>query len=285
MIELNLVDESNTDIKYKISKFPDGQQGFKILNPKIPIKDSEIMIKSRLNDFKDLEIIISATSCLKEIGAKNISLYIPYFLGGRSDRKFETGGTNYIKNVISPVINSQGYSSVTVLDPHSDVIEACLDNFKKIDNIDLVKFALEKHKSDNLIVLVSADAGGLKKIYNVCEGISTELSTYPIINGTKHRDLNGKITHTSVPDCEKYTDYDYFIVDDICDGGRTFVEIAKIIQSEIDKNNGNGQIYLIVTHGIFSAGFDELNKYFKTIWTTNSIKDIENDLVSQMNVF
>jgi ribose-phosphate pyrophosphokinase len=285
MVELNLVNESNTDITYKISKFPDGQQGFKILNPKIPIKDLEVMIKSRLNDFKDLEIIIEATSCLKEIGAKNISLYIPYFLGGRSDRKFETGGTNYIKNVIAPIINSQGYSKVVILDPHSDVIEACITNFKKIDNVDLVRFALERHKSDNPIVLVSADAGGLKKIFNVSENISTELSGYPIINGNKHRDLNGKITHTSIPDCEKYINHDYFIIDDICDGGRTFVEIAKIIQEEIDKNNGSGKIYLVVTHGIFSAGLDELKKYFQTIWTTNSIKDMEDNFVIQMNIF
>lgn len=281
--ELNLADESNTDFRYKISHFPDGQQGLLITNPNLPA--TEAVIKSRLNTFEDLEIIILATTCLREIGVKDISLYIPYFLGGRSDRKFQNGGSNYIKNVISPIINIQNYSSVSILDPHSDVIEACINNFKKIDNIELVQFALSRYKSDKYIVLVSSDAGSLKKIYNVAEGISTGISGYPIIIGNKHRDLNGKITHTSISDCDKYTDHDYFIIDDICDGGRTFIEVAKSIQSEIDKKEGKGKIYLIVTHGIFSGGLDELKKYFEKIWTTNSVKNITDDFVDQMDVF
>ncbi len=281
--ELNLANESNTDFRYKISHFPDGQQGLLITNPKLPA--TEVVIRSRLNTFEDLEIIILATTCLREMGIKDISLYIPYFLGGRSDRKFQNGGSNYIKNVISPIINIQNYSSVSILDPHSDVIEACINNFKKIDNIELVQFALSRYKSDKNIVLVSSDAGSLKKIYNVAEGISTDISRYPIIIGNKHRDLNGKITHTSISDCDKYTDHDYFIIDDICDGGRTFIEVAKSIQNEIDKKEGKGKIYLIVTHGIFSGGLDELKKYFEKIWTTNSVKDITDDFIDQMDVF
>jgi len=283
--ELNLVNESNSDVKYKISKFPDGQQGFLILNPTTVIKNSDVVIKSRLNDFKDLEIIISATSCLREIGVKNISLYIPYFLGGRSDRKFENGGTNYIKNVISPIINLQNYTSVTVVDPHSDVIEACINNFRKIDNVDLVKFALDDYKSDKKIVVVSSDAGALKKVFNVVEKISSEWAGYPVLIGSKHRDIKGKITHTSVPDSDKYVDHDYFIIDDICDGGRTFIEVAKVIQEQIDLNNGKGQLYLVITHGIFSAGLEELKKYFQRIWTTNSIKNSNDEFVKQMDIF
>jgi ribose-phosphate pyrophosphokinase len=284
--ELNLVNESNTDIKFKISKFPDGQQGFTVLNPSVAIKSSDVVIKSRLNDFKDLEIIIEATSCLREIGVKSISLYIPYFLGGRSDRKFEAGGTNYIKTVIAPIINLQGYTKVTVIDPHSDVIEACIQNFAKQDNIELVKFALNDFKSDKKIVLVSPDAGALKKVFNVVEKISPEfIGGFPVIIGNKHRDLKGKITHTSVPECEKYVNHDYFIIDDICDGGRTFIEVAKVIQGQIDLNNGKGQLYLVITHGIFSSGLEELKKYFQKIWTTNSIKNINNELVKQMDVF
>jgi ribose-phosphate pyrophosphokinase len=63
-------------------------------------------------------------------------------------------------------------------------------------------------------------------------------------------------------------------VDDICDGGRTFIELAKAIRTarptEIFKDN----IFLIVTHGIFSAGFQNLSQYFTEIYCTNSIKDI-----------
>jgi ribose-phosphate pyrophosphokinase len=41
------------------------------------------------------------------------------------------------------------------------------------------------------------------------------------------------------------------IVDDICDGGRTFIELAKVL-----REYGPSQITLYVTHGIFSKGFN-----------------------------
>jgi ribose-phosphate pyrophosphokinase len=82
----------------------------------------------------------------------------------------------------------------------------------------------------------------------------------------------------SVHDADK----DVFIIDDICDGGRTFIEIAKAV-NEVRKLSSSvkpehyGKNYLIVTHGIFSAGFGQLAEYFEGIYTTNSYSMIEND--------
>ena len=72
---------------------------------------------------------------------------------------------------------------------------------------------------------------------------------------------------------------DCVIVDDICDGRRTFIGIAQ----ELKKKNA-GDIYLCVTHGIFSYGFDELKKYFKKIYCTDSFKDIDDDFVRQIKI-
>ena len=79
----------------------------------------------------------------------------------------------------------------------------------------------------------------------------------------KHRDvLTGQITGTSIiGEAEAKTG---IIVDDICDGGRTFIELAKVIRKDYDK------LILCITHGIFSNGFDELFKYFDQIYTTDS---------------
>ena len=45
-----------------------------------------------------------------------------------------------------------------------------------------------------------------------------------------------------------------------------------------------GKIYLIVTHGIFSKGFEELSKYFDGIYCTNSYKDIKTkELIKQIS--
>ena len=276
---LDLTDISNSDISYKISKFPDGQQSITIQ----PFDSTQkVQISSRMNSFRDIELIICANQALKEMGAEKIELYVPYFIGARSDRKFGEGQTNYLKNVICPIINSQGFSKVIVLDPHSDVLEACLDNFKKIDNIRLVDFALSEIKGrSSQTALISPDAGALKKIFDVAK----EFNITNVTTASKVRDIiSGNIIRTELPTMD-LTDIEHFIIiDDICDGGRTFIELAKVIRLQTDK-----PIHLVVTHGIFSAGFEELEKHFDSIFTTDSIHTDVAELgatkVKQLTIF
>jgi ribose-phosphate pyrophosphokinase len=284
---LDLVDQEKVgdlNLRYKISKFPDGQQSIKL--EFIHLED-EVKIISRLNDFKDLEVILCATAALKNIGVKTIHLYTPHFLGARSDRQFEDGSINYLKDVITPIINSQGYETVTIVDAHSDVLEACIHNYRKIDNISLVKFALTDIDNTNgareKLILVSPDAGALKKMYHVSEHFGID----KMVIANKHRDIKtSKITHTEVPGLtQEPVSKNFVIIDDICDGGRTFLEIAKTIRKEREDFVFNDKIYLVVTHGIFSAGFGELSNWIDGIYCTNSVKDVDNELVKQLNIF
>ena len=271
--KLNLVNLENSDIKYKISRFPDGQQSITLdmVDADLPNKIT-VSITSRLNSFKDLEIIIAANQALREFSyVENVKLNVPYFLGARSDRKFEAGTSNYLKTVICPIINAQNFSRVTVLDPHSDVLEACLNNYHKHNNHRLVKDALtkidNKDGAQSRICLVSPDAGAYKKIFDVAK----EFKIDNIITASKVRDIKtGKILRTDIPTLDQHNDIKYVIIDDICDGGRTFIELAKAIKG----SRPTAKVYLIVTHGIFSAGFKELSQYFEGIYTTNSYRDV-----------
>lgn len=289
---LNLVDQEKSFIKYRISKFPDGQQTIDLIEARQALFiDKTVQISSRLNSFRDLEIIICANQALKNLGVAQVNLYVPYFLGARSDRKFQDGGVNYLKQVICPVINSQGFGNVTVIDPHSDVLEACLNNFSKVNNFRLVDDALSYLIGDNeedKIVLVSPDAGAYKKVYDVAKEFKIE----KVITATKVRDLKtGNILRTEIPVLDQHNNLIYVIVDDICDGGRTFLELAKVIKD----SRPTAKVYLIVTHGIFSAGYDNLALEIEGIFTTNSIQDIEpgvdcplienKSYVKQLNVF
>lgn len=317
---LNLVNGGdNLSFKYEISKFPDGQQSLRLVedgvNTFYSLKNNPrgITIYSRLNTFNDLELIVCATQALKEAGVERIRLYVPYFIGARSDRKFMEGGLNYVKTVIAPIINLQGYEKVIIMDPHSDVIEACINNFEKRNNSKLIWFAFKEYfiskgfeTSDIMNFekarLVSPDAGALKKVFQTAEMVKYD---HNIIIASKHRNVEtGKIDRTNVPMSYSEADKDMIIIDDICDGGRTFIEIAKAIndirkQSTTVAPEDYGKNYLIVTHGIFSAEFDQLAEYFDGIYTTNSVKDIQDgtivntyskhktihSLVKQINIF
>lgn len=279
MLTLNLAYPHKSNILFKIDRFPDGQQQVRLEGLEIErMKNSyssnydvNIFIKSRLNNFQDLELICCSVASLTELGIKNIHLYTPYFLGSRSDRKFEEASNNYLKKVICPIINSLNFQSVTVWDPHSDVLEACLNNFKKINNLALVDDALSyliKDEEEDQIVLVSPDAGSYKKIFDVAMNFGIK----KIITASKARDLKtGEILQTVIPELNQDNNLKYVIVDDICDGGRTFIELAKGIKS----SRPTAEIYLIVTHGIFSGGFYSLNEVLDGIFCTNSYEDIE----------
>jgi len=278
MLHLNLVNQEKSYIKYKINKFPDGQQSVDLVDI-FNITD-DIRIATRLNSFSDLEILICATKALRNITTKPIHLYVPYFLGSRSDRKFGLGGVNYLKEVICPIINSLDFATVEVLDPHSDVLEACLNNFVKLPTNYLVKQALtqidNKDGARNRVCLVSPDAGAYKKIFDVAKTFEIE----NIITASKVRDLKtGAILRTEVPTLDQHKDLKYIIIDDICDGGRTFIELAKVMK----ESRPTAKIYLVVTHGIFSAGFYELDKWFEGIFCTNSYEDIKSDAESTSN--
>ena len=283
---LNLVKPEESDIKYKISQFPDGQQSITLDMIDFDLTDKiTVSISSHMNSFRDLELIIAANQALREFSyVENVKLNVPYFLGARSDRKFQPGTSNYLKTVICPIINAQNFSRVTVLDPHSDVLEACLNNFHKHNNHRLVKDALtridNKDGAQDRICLVSPDAGAYKKIFDVAK----EFRINAVITATKVRDLKtGKILHTEVPLSDsQHSNFKFVIVDDICDGGRTFTEIAGAIRDQIP----SAKIYLIVTHGIFSAGADVFNEYFEHVYTTNSVKDsMDTDKITRFNIF
>jgi ribose-phosphate pyrophosphokinase len=263
---LNLTNKEKSEIPYRIINFSDGQRSFIIDDTVHP--EEEALILSHLNEFNDLELIICANKTLKERKFKKVHLYTPYFLGGRSDRRFQEGSVNYLKEVICPIINLQGFDSVKVYDPHSDVLEACLDSFEKETNFSLVEFALKEISKDGLpICVVSPDAGALKKIYDVVERFKIP----HLIVASKHRDIaTGRITHTDVPSIDPHMKMNYLIIDDICDGGRTFTSIGEAFKLV----KPSAKLFLCVSHGIFSSGFQELSKYFETIFTTDSIQYI-----------
>lgn len=273
MITLNLVKPERSDLKFKISQFPDGQQSLDLTEwSQLNKYDDPVKIITRLNSFRDVEILICAVAAIRNFKTnREIALVVPYFLGARSDRKFQDGGVNYLKQVICPIINSLNFTAVVTLDPHSDVLEACLNNFEKVDNLRLVDEAfsyLIGEDEEDQVVLVSPDAGAYKKVFDIAKFMKIE----KIITATKVRDLKtGNILRTEIPVLDQHRKLKYVIVDDICDGGRTFIELAKAIKA----SRPTAEIYLIVTHGIFSGGFYDLNEMFDGIFCTNSYEDIE----------
>lgn len=108
-------------------------------------------------------------------------------------------------------------------------------------------------------MLVSPDGGALKKIFKLATPMDLDVVCAEKIRDTK----TGKVVRTEVPR-QDFEGRNVMIVDDICDGGRTFIELAKVL-----RQRNVGKVELYVTHGIFSNGMDELMSYFDCIHSFN----------------
>jgi ribose-phosphate pyrophosphokinase len=262
----------NTDkglelMKYEDFIFPAGEIGLKLDYRNYRIKNSnEIQILARIINSNELiklamikNAILNFVYDPKNIKIKLIMPYVPY---GRQDRVCVKGEAFSLK-VLTDYINFLNFDKVTIYDPHSDVTSALLNNVKIIDQLEIIKkFRSFSNQVFNGSVFVSPDAGSNKKTSKIAGFF--EHSDF--IRADKLRDLaTGEIKETIV-----YTNdlegRDVFICDDICDGGRTFIELAKTL-----KTKNCGKVYLFVTHGIFSKGVDVLlDNGIDRIFTTNS---------------
>lgn len=237
---------------------------------KLQDRADEVLVSARLNDSNDVMKLLLAVDALRRNGSKTITAFIPYLPYARQDRVMVGGEPLSIK-VMCNLINSCNFEKVYVFDVHSEVSLALLDNCELISNYSLAKQVLSNH-SDYL--LVSPDAGALKKIYKLAEALNY---TNDIVLCNKVRDVsNGKIKQITV-DQDDLGGKDCFIIDDICDGGATFVGVAK----ELKKRNA-GKVSLIVSHGIMSHGETELVDWIDHIYTTDSIKNDSSALISRI---
>ncbi|VXB80721.1 Phosphoribosylpyrophosphate synthetase [Flavobacterium sp. 9AF] len=225
-----------------------------------------VYITHRLNSFNDLGLFCLAIDALRRMEVKTINAFIPYFPAARQDRVMIPGEPLSVK-VYADIINALQLNSIQVFDPHSEVTSALLKHCKVIPNYYFIEEVIKR--IGNEVLLISPDGGALKKIYKVSE----YLGGVEVVECSKSRDVKtGKLSGFKV-----YSDdlegKDCLIVDDICDGGGTFIGLAQEL-----KNKNAGRLYLAVSHGIFNKGFESL-QVFERIFTTNSFKDIENEKV------
>lgn len=183
--------------------------------------------------------------------------FTPY---GRQDAPFCKGQANSMK-AWADVVNSLGFASVTVTDPHSIAVSH-LDNCISIDIVELIhmsKFLTNLITSGDM-TLVSPDAGSNKKAHNIAK----EFGFTKLIRADKARNLaTGEIVETEV-----YGDVSgdtCLIVDDICDGGMTFIKLAEAL-----RDKGAEKVILLVTHGLFTKGLGVFEDLIDEIYTTSS---------------
>lgn len=268
-------------VDYTKSTFPAGEVFFKInkyvnhLSQIVePLSSDCVTIVSNPSTSEDVMTILMANDALKRDGIVNIDLFMPYVPYGRQDRVMNKGESLSIK-IFTDLINSCEFNSVQIVDPHSSVTPALLNNCQlETDSLNYFyrrTFQTFLHTNESYTV-IAPDAGAEKRCFSVINSLFySSISTLPISYspknlaiGIKHRDpTTGDV---SVSLAGQVIEKTAVIIDDICDGGRTFIELA----TKLRELHHVERIILVVTHGIFSKGMGVLSSKIDEVYSYNT---------------
>lgn len=207
------------------------------------------------NSDRIMELLLVTDAVRRACPGSEINLIAPYLPYARQDRVCAPGEA-FALSVMTKLLMVAAYKSITVWDVHSDMSRRLLldDNFINIPASTFVrKIATPR------MVLVAPDEGALMRVSECAIACSLEMR-----KAVKHRDPStGAITGTEV-DSKHIGDRDFLMVDDICDGGRTFIELAKKLRPLTA-----GKVKLYVTHGIMSQGMGVLLDHIDEVFIAN----------------
>lgn len=261
-VNINKEININKQIGCKTFLFPDKQPHINIDNIS---QGDEVKVTCSITDANMMLLLLQCSNALDNLFADKKILVIPYLMGARFDRLIQKGDSVDLK-VIANLINSCGFEKVYLYDVHSDTSTVLINNSVNISNIELVK-GYKKEES----VLICPDAGAVKKVgkyFEINENIKD------VVYCNKLRDLsNGNIT-LKILEADKCENRNCVIIDDLCDGGGTFLAIASQIKPKY--------LTLIVTHGIFSKGLDVFKGYFNKIIVSDSYAEYKHELIEEI---
>ena len=224
------------------------------------------LVIGRAHSLVEMGYVHEVISALRVVGVANVSLFMPYFPGGRSDRVFDTDelvmpqGIDMYVNIVK----SANPDKVFVLDAHSSktLIKIGATGIE-LNPALAVKYAADKDffGSKRPVAVIAPDKGAKQRADRVASMLCV-----PVFNAEKTRNeatgrLSGFVAPHGVPEGLS------IVVDDICDGGGTF---AGLHDAFMRKYPYYRDLALFVTHGVFSGNYAENLKDFRPVVTTDS---------------
>lgn len=224
--------------------------------------DTAWAIEARVYTPADIIDLLLVTDALKRIipPGSTLRLVMPYVPYARQDR-VALDGEPLSATVFCTLINSMNFDAVEVWDPHSDVTPALLKNVRIRPTKDLMTATFEGKGVSHLLTdcaFVAPDAGARKRVANLAKAFGTDA-----VFADKKRDpMSGKLSGAQV--LGDLPARPLLVVDDICDGGGTFLELARVLREKT-----NQPLYLYVTHGLFTKGLDALKGCYDGVFSAN----------------
>lgn len=253
------------------TRFPDGTQQVW----KLPESDSrEAVLDWRFEREDEFFALAQFRDLFPQ---KTLYLRVPYLPYARQDKEIANDKT-FALRTFADMLNRLQFSKVLVWDVHNPMLSAAL--IRNLMNIQPKAIHMKLVWDLEIRNVIFPDAGAAAR-YRWFD----DLGISRVVYAKKRDQATGKILGLERVSGD-FVQGPCLIVDDICDGGATFLGIHEAMIAEGIREQQH-KLHLFVTHGIFSKGKAILENAGITLHTTNSLPknsgamSLPDDLLSQ----
>lgn len=250
-------------IGYKIIRFPDGEVQLILdeINRKEPVE-----VTMRIRNAEELFLFMQLSDILHRQEVEVEYLYIPYLMSARTDRVFDFNRPFSLK-IVADIIRDMGARYTYIYEPHSDKCLRMIFAQSKDITRDFAFYYVDKS------TICYPDKGAQER-YDLYKNDGLLLCE-------KVRDVEtGQLLSFKVTNPEEFKGGEITVVDDLCDGGGTFIGLAPKLR-ELNPT----KLRLVVTHAVQRNGIERVAEVYDEVVITNSYEDWhEKDLPSNVIV-
>ena len=256
-MNINFIYPEKSNIKFHIDRYPDSHVHL-VLDSELDLRKGSIDVYTRISCMDDMFILLQLSDICNRHGVCIQNVYISYLLGARADRLFGMNQALDLK-IIFNMLESVGAYQFHILELHNSRSSFYLRSTAFVVHETIMLRQAERSLNCSPVLLFPDE--GAKKRYVI--------NTFAY-SASKVRQSDGTIK-VQLPDIMVGQDDQIAVIDDLCDGGGTFVALYEALSNEL-KN----RVHLFVTHVIQHEPIWKLAQLYKTVTITNSYKDWEN---------
>ncbi len=248
-------------IEQHIDQFPDGSFRWNLLDLPEAFDKVHVLITLKTTLPEAIMAVYQALSALDAVYiVSEVTLEVQTLPDQRADRA-EKKGMSIPARATAAMLAGTGVDSIIIYDAHSPVIVDYLKRYfmgylVHVPAVSLFASKMEDRRTPTHIVAV--DKGSIQR----AETVAAEFDA-SVIYMDKVRENGNVVGHEILSWNKQAPEHDsiIWVVDDLCDGGATFISAADVIFDRFEYEELN----LFVTHGLFSKGKEELNRHFENV--------------------
>ena len=253
-MKLNLINKEISEIKYDVTRFPDGEPQF-FLTEELNRKES-IDVICRISNTEDLFLLMQVGDILDRQEVE-WDLHITYLMSMRMDRVMSFNRPFSLK-VVCNMLNSLGYRNIYVLEAHSSRTFHLLGDR-------CLPWEFGHHS------WIPAQSNIVFPDHGAKDRYGSNYSHYGYLVFKKERNLEtGRIESFEIEESKNCYYSPFVFIDDLCDAGGTFLGELKVLKERYP----NSKFIIIVCHAVNDKGLVNMCNNFDQVIVSNSHRDI-----------